>query len=228
MHCQIVHDLIHRRQGWTLAYTLSLGDVAVGFGSVAIAGPWLEKPTVIEFYVLPKYRNHAFVLFESFLLTSGAKFMEVQSSDTLYNTMLHTYGSDIWSEKIVFHDRLSTTLPGHGAVLIGNTSAEETQRYIENRRGGPEWCLEVDGVKVATGGILFHYNRPYGDIYMEVEEPFRRRGYGAYLVQELKRLAYELDSIPCARCTPTNVASRNTLQKAGFVPCAHMLNGTIK
>jgi hypothetical protein len=26
------------------------------------------------------------------------------------------------------------------------------------------------------GGILDHYNRPYGDIYMEVAEPFRRRG----------------------------------------------------
>ena len=58
-------------------------------------------------------------------------------------------------------------------------------------------------------------------------EPFRRRGLGAYLVQELKRVAYELGSVPAARCSPKNVASRRTLQKAGFVPYAHILNGVI-
>jgi RimJ/RimL family protein N-acetyltransferase len=43
----------------------------------------------------------------------------------------------------------------------------------------------------------------------------------------LKRLAYELGAIPGARCNPGNIASRQTLQKAGFVPCAHILDGTI-
>jgi hypothetical protein len=46
-------------------------------------------------------------------------------------------------------------------------------------------------------------------------------------VQELKRLAYQLGAIPCARCNPTNIASRRTLQKAGFVPYAHILDGVI-
>ena len=31
--------------------------------------------------------------------------------------------------------------------------------------------MEVDGEVAATGGILFHYNRPYDDIYMDVAEP---------------------------------------------------------
>jgi hypothetical protein len=75
---------------------------------------------------------------------------------------------------------------------------------------------------------MFHYNVPYTDIYMDVGEPFRRRGFGSYLVQELKGLAYELGSVPCARCSPENVASRKTLQKAGLVPFAHILNGTIR
>ena len=46
-------------------------------------------------------------------------------------------------------------------------------------------------------------------------------------MQELKRVAYELGAIPAARCSPDNVASRRTLQKAGFVPFAHMLVGTL-
>ena len=87
--------------------------------------------------------------------------------------------------------------------------------------------MEAEGRIVATGGILFHYNRPYGDIYMEVEEPFRRRGLGCYLVQELKRVCYEQGSVPAARCGLANIPSRKTLQKAGFIPCGHILNGSV-
>jgi GNAT superfamily N-acetyltransferase len=80
---------------------------------------------------------------------------------------------------------------------------------------------------VAVGGILFHYNVPYGDIYMGVAEPFRRRGYGSYLVQELKRSCYEMGKVPAARCNASNAASRATLQKAGMLPCARVLTGVI-
>ena len=87
--------------------------------------------------------------------------------------------------------------------------------------------VEVDGVVAATGGILFHYNRPYGDIYMDVREEFRRRGLGTFVVQELKRVCYEGGFKPGARCRPTNVPSRRTLQRAGFVPYANILVGDL-
>src|SRR6185503_8186047 len=113
-------------------------------------------------------------------------------------------------------------------ILRQVTAEEEIRNCLEHRQGGGEWLLELDGTVAAKGGILFHYNRPYGDIYMEVTESFRRRGLGSYLVQELKRECYELGAIPCARCNPTNIASRQTLQRAGFVPFAHILIGSIK
>jgi GNAT superfamily N-acetyltransferase len=75
--------------------------------------------------------------------------------------------------------------------------------------------------------LLFHYNVPYGDIFMGVAEPLRRRGYGSYLIQELKRTAYEMGKVPAARCNATNVASRASLQKAGMLPCARVLTGVI-
>jgi GNAT superfamily N-acetyltransferase len=62
---------------------------------------------------------------------------------------------------------------------------------------------------------------------MEVTEPYRRRGLGSYFVQELKRIAYEMGGIPAARCDPNNVASRRTLQKAGFIPFASIMHGKI-
>ena len=190
MNCQVVHDSIHRRAGWTTTYLLHFADAVAGFGSVAIGGPWAGKPTLFEFYVLPAHRSRVFDLFDALLGTSEAKLMEVQSNDTLITAMLHTYAREIRTEAIVFHDGLTTTLPSNGAILRQVTSDADTQVAIAQRQGGGEWRLELDGTVAATGGILFHYNVPYGDVYMDVVEPVRRRGFGAYLVQELKRLAY--------------------------------------
>ena len=90
-----------------------------------------------------------------------------------------------------------------------------------------EWGLELAGEAVATGGLLFHYNRPYGDIYMEVAAPHRRLGFGSYLVQELKRICYEMGSVPAARCDPTNEGSRLALQRAGMFPCARIVRAEL-
>src|SRR5258708_14646400 len=81
MNCEIVHDSIHRREGWTVSHLLDCNGIAVGFGSVAIGGPWKDKPTIFEFYVLPEYRSRAFNLFEVFLAASAGRFFEVQSND---------------------------------------------------------------------------------------------------------------------------------------------------
>lgn len=228
MNSQIVHDSIHRREGWTVTYLLNIAGVTAGFGSVAVAGPWKDKPSIFEFYVLPEHRADGFKLFEALLEASKARFMEIQSSDALLAAMLHTYAHDVWSEKIVFRDAITTALPANGATLQQLTSDQETRLAIAQRQGGAEYQLVLDGTTIATGGLLFHYNVPYADIYMETVEPFRHRGFGSRLVQELKRCAYALGSIPCARCDPANIASRETLQKAGLVPFAHILNGSIR
>jgi GNAT superfamily N-acetyltransferase len=228
MNCQIVHDSIHARHGWTLTYVCMLGAIVAGFGSVAIAGPWKDKPTIFEFYVLPEYRARAFDLFEALLSASGSRLMEIQSNDLLLAAMLHAYARDIWSEKIVFRDAITTALPPNGTVVHRVTSDEETRSAIVHRAGNTECVLKIDNETVGTGGLMFHYNVPYADVYMDVAEPYRRRGFGSYLVQELKRLAYELGHVPGARCDPSNIGSRKTLQKAGLVPYAHMLNGSIR
>lgn len=227
MNCQIVHDSIHRRTGWTTTYALSLDETSAGFGSVAVGGPWTGRPTLFEFYVLPAHRGRAFQLFEQLLDASGARLMEIQSNDGLLAVMLHTYGRDVRSESIVFRDGSTTALPPNGANLEQVTPDDETRIAMSERQGGTEWRLRLGEDTVATGGILFHYNEPYGDIYMDVVEQFRRRGFGAFLVQELKRIAYGLGSIPGSRCSSDNVASRKTLQKAGFVPYAHILHASI-
>jgi GNAT superfamily N-acetyltransferase len=225
MNCQIIHDSIHSRPGWSLEYFLAAGGVPLGYGSVAVAGPWKDKPSIYEFYVLPQHRSRLFDLFSALLAATGASRIETQSNDSLLTAMLHAFAQDVVSGSILFHDKLTTLLAPPAASFRRATPADHPQ--IPPHQLWSHGVVEVEGAVAAKGGILFHYNRPYGDIYMEVAEPFRRRGLGSYLVQELKRVSYEQGNIPSARCNPKNIASRKTLQKAGFVPCGHILTGSI-
>jgi len=225
MGCQIIHDSLHYRPGWTQEYFLFAGGPPAGYGSVAVGGPWKGTPTVFEFYVLPQHRLHVFDLFRALLTASSAHMINVQSNDSLITVMLHTFAQDVTNESVLFHDKVTTAHSPPGAIFRGATLAEAP----DVSRDQLKWygVVEVEGQVSASGGILFHYNRPYGDIYMEVAASFRGRGLGSFLVQELKRVCYEGGNIPAARCNPSNIASRRTLQKAGFVPCGNILNGKV-
>jgi GNAT superfamily N-acetyltransferase len=228
MNCQIIFDSIHFRDGWTREYLLRLGQTTVGYGSMAVRGPWKDKPTIYEFHVAPPARGRFFDLFEALLAASGAAAIETQSNSPTLGVLVHVFARGVTSESILFHDRLTTHHPPPQNVVFRPAAPGDSTQIDEQKLDqGAGWVLEADGKIVATGGILFHYNRPYGDIYMAVAESWRRRGLGCYLVQELKRTCYENGDVPAARCGVTNVPSRRTLQSAGFVPCGHILVGTI-
>ena len=83
MACQIVHDSIHERRGWTEEYMLFSAGTAVGYGSVAVGGPWNGMPTLYEFYVVPHQRLHLFELFRVLLEASGAAGLGAARRDLL-------------------------------------------------------------------------------------------------------------------------------------------------
>jgi GNAT superfamily N-acetyltransferase len=196
-----------------------------GYGSVAVAGPWTKAPALYEFFVERPHRSKTFELFGALHAACGAPRMETQSNDVLTTAMFHTYAKNTMSESILFADAVETTFAPDGATF--RTATADDGLDISSQQLPWHGVVEIDGCVAATGGILFHYNRPYGDIYMDVREEFRRRGLGTFIVQELKRVAYEGGFKPGARCNPKNIASQRTLQRAGFVPCGHILVGDL-
>ena len=225
MSCQIIHDSIHLRAGWTREYSLRIDGKQVGYGSVAIGGPWREAPALYEFFVENSYRLKSFELFAALLKECEARRMETQSNDTRTTVMFQTYAANMATESILFRDEVTTSLAPAGARFRVATAEDG----LDVSAAQLPWhgVVEVDGVVAATGGILFHYNHPYGDIYMDVREEFRKRGLGSFIVQELKRICYEGGFRPGARCNPKNIPSQRTLQKAGFVPYGAMLVGDL-
>ena len=227
MDCQIVHDSWHAR-GFTTSYLLRAGGRVVGYGSVGGA-PRDAKDTVKEFYVRPPDRGGALPLFRQLVAASGARWVEAQTNDVLLLLMLHDCAVELASETILFADGATTELgaPLPGATVRRLTEADRARVFPHTHEPVGEWGVEAGGEVVATGGLAFHYNPPYGDVYMEVAAAYRRRGVGSYLVQELKRLCHAMGRTPAARCNQANVGSRLALQRAGMFPCARIVRGRI-
>jgi RimJ/RimL family protein N-acetyltransferase len=228
MHCQIIHDSLHVRPGWTTPYLLKVDGAAVGYGAVAHAGPWTDRPTIFEFFVLPAQRHRVFRLFHEFVSVSGTRSVETQTNGTVLGLLVQSFCPSVVAEAILYEDGFSPPIHVPGASVRPATPSDAGTVAARQLDDQAKWVLQLGDEVVGTGGILYHYNRPYGDIFLSIAEPFRGRGLGAFLVQELKRVCYEQGSIPAARCNVDNTASQRTLQKAGFVPCGNIVTGALK
>jgi hypothetical protein len=227
MRCQIVHDSWHLR-GFTDSFLLTLGEVAVGYGSVGGA-PGDPRETLKEFFVQPAHRAAAADLFEALLAESGALRIEAQTNDVLLTLMLFDRATGITAPTILFADAGTTRhAPPDGITFGPLDRADRAGAFAHTREPVGEWgLLDRERRVVATGGVARHYNPPYADLFMEVAGTHRRRGLGTYLAQELKRVCYEGGRVPGARCRHDNAASRRTLQRAGLLPCARILTGRV-
>jgi GNAT superfamily N-acetyltransferase len=226
MNCQIVHDSWHAR-GFPQSYVLRVGQAVVGYGSVGGAPPD-QKTTIKEFFVRTGHCGSALLLFRRLVDVSEARTIAAQTNDVLLLLMLYDCAVDLASDTILFADAVTTNHLPPGVKLRQLTDGDRAAVFGHNAEPVGDWGVECDERIVATGGLFFHYNPPYGDIYMEVDEPYRRRGFGANLVQELKRICRETGHIPAARTGIDNFASRFTLQRAGMFPYARIVKGRIE
>jgi RimJ/RimL family protein N-acetyltransferase len=227
MHCQIIHDSIHYRPGWSTEYILEMNGAVAGYGSVATGGPWTKVNALYEFYVKEPFRRNVFDLFSSFAARCHAGTIETQTNDVMLSIMLHTFAQNVRAEAILFEDRFQTELKPEGAGFRSITDEDVVTLRSLELDDSARWVVTKSGEIVGAGGILYHYNRPYGDIYMKVAEPYWRQGLGSYLVQELKAACRAGGHVPAARCNVGNIASRRTLQKAGLVPCGNLIVGDL-
>ena len=219
-HFQFVYDKCHY-YGWADTYMVLVDGVKIGYGAVWGKAKREDRDAIMEFFVLKTFRHLSDTLFQQFILVSGAIFIECQSNDLLLSEMLYRYAENIHAEAVLFEDHHQTnfTIPG---VILQRTQPGDNPNDV----GG--YFLQQDDETVATGGFMLNYNMPYADIYMDVNENFRRKGYGSFIIQELKKEIYLMGRVPAARCNINNLASKASLIKAGFRVCGSILNGNVK
>ena len=216
MNCQIRHDS-HLGRGLADAYLLLLDGRPAGYGGVLNR---YDPGRVMEFYVLPHARAAGRRLFRALLEQSRATQIAAQTNDPGLLLMLYDFGQNVATDCILFLDAYRSALQCPAGCFRPATPED---RGPSGDDPPAQWVVEAAGAVVAAGGFLTHYNPPYADIFMSVAATERRRGFGSFLVQELKRECYESGHRPAARCNPDNVASRRTLERAGLLPCARVL-----
>jgi GNAT superfamily N-acetyltransferase len=224
LNCQIILDSAHSRKN-AQSFLLEANGEAAGYGSAWINDSWMGKGTLFEFYVLPTHRSRLFTLFDEFVRVTQPPRIHAQTNDPFLGVLIYKHVPTITAKAILFEDWNTTNHAMEGVTFRHSTAEDKDRIFTHHVEPVADWLLEKEDKIVATGGVLYHYNRPYGDIYLEVDEKFRRRGFGRLLVQELKKVCYQAGSVPAARCDATNLASRYTLEQAGFAPCGMAIYG---
>ena len=222
---QIRYNACHER-GWSDSYLIKKDDAVIGYGALKGKEELSHRDAIFEFYLMPDYRAKASQIFAKLIAVTGAMYIECQSNDLLLSSMLYEFTQNIHSEVILFMEDKMTdfVMPDvrfraqkAGDVMPG-LKVEDMGAYI----------LELKGEVVATGGFLLHYNMPFADLYMEVSKDYRKKGFGTYILQEIKKECYRNGRVPAARCNINNQASKATLQKAGLKVAGYMLVGKVK
>ena len=218
---QFVYDKCHR-YGWADTYLFEINGRAAGCSALwGSPRDQQNRDKIFEYYLLPPLRRHAHVAFQQLVAETGATTVESQSNDALLSLMLYAHTVNIRAEAILFEDHITTRLSAPDVSFRELTAENDDTDDVACH-------LERSGEVVATGGLMLNYNHPYADIYMEVNEAFRAQGYGSFIVQEIKAMAYRRQRVPAARCNILNRISQNTLEKAGLAICGYRLSGDIR
>ena len=216
---QFIYNKCHQF-GWADTWLFMKDGIQVGYGSVWGKDNRHDRDTIFEFYLLPPYRKYSNFIFPEFYMVSEVRFVECQSNDGLLTSMLYEYCRDINAEAILFKDHFTTHFSLPDVIF-------RKQIATDNLGEDGGYVLEQAGETIASGGFVWNYNLPFIDMFYEVKENFRRKGWGSLMTQELKKEAYLLARVPAARCNIHNFASKATLLKAGMQVCGCILTGNI-
>jgi hypothetical protein len=221
LNAQMRYDSVHAR-GWSDTYLLDVDGSVVGYAAT-MAQEGDRRDTLFEWYVLPACRDRTGDLFQTFVEASGVTLIESQTNDPLLYPIAQRWGADLGATVYLFEAGAIADLRGAGVVRA--TRDGDAPLTPGGELGS--LVLDVDGCVVASGGFLLHYNRPFADVYMEVHEMHRQRGYGARIVAGVMHACWLAGRIPAARCNVTNAASRATLRKAGMREIGQIVFGRL-
>jgi RimJ/RimL family protein N-acetyltransferase len=223
---QIVHDAWHRR-GRTTIFPLVQDICPLDMVRwVVPQGSRMKRSK--SFFLFPAHENEAGGLFQAFLAASQPKLLDAQTNDPYLWPLFQQFAHDHEVRANLFADGGLTQIHNPGVLLRQVTAKDQATVFEHTTEPVGDWGLERDGALVATGGMFFHYNAPYRDLYMEVAPQHRRQGFASYLLQELKRICYEGGHVPGARCDAENIASRRALEQAGMQVCGQLVSGRVK
>ncbi len=225
MNRQIRYNATHER-GRSSLYSFVMDEIPIGYAAIKGKNEPTDRDCIFEFFLLPAHRKWASLAFQQLILLTQATYIECQSNDGFITPLLYEFAEQIRTEVILFEDHHVTDLKIPDVTFRPYNDDDKVFEHQSEPLG--DYVLVWNNSVVATGGFLLHYNRPFADLYMEVQAEHRGKGLGSYLLQEVKKACYLAGRVPAARCDLKNKASRGCLEKAGMGVCGFVLEGVVK
>jgi RimJ/RimL family protein N-acetyltransferase len=230
-------------RGWYDPYLIRADGRPIGYG---LLNAYDDIRMLVEFSILPFYRSEALSIQEHFLRQLATTHISADTRDLFFTLMLYDFCEQIASEDMSFRDEFRTQYNVPGVSLRPATEADSSALYpilrgpeghpfemeseedvLEWIRRGVGWLLLAGETIAGVGAIFDDFNPPFAELGMFVPSSFRNRGYGTYILQELKTECHRRGLIPTSRCDVRNLASRRAHLKAGFLPSGRLLDGVV-
>ncbi len=213
-------------RGFADAFLLCSDQHKIGHALVGGA-PGEPRTSLIELHLEPEHATLAKPAFAALRAATRIQAILAQSNDPIPMALMRQHAPATEIRSLLFEVRRQlppATIDRPSAGKFRPLRADERPSvFTHHHEPIGDFAVELDDQIVATGGYLTHYNPPFVDLFMEVHEPFRRRGIGSFLIQQLIRECVSKDFAPAARCRPNNTASRACLERAGMSHHADLL-----
>jgi len=210
----------------SMCYEIVLDEKIIGHFSVD------DSKTLIQFYIRKEYFVHAPEVFQYLIKNDIVKKAMVSTKEPEYLSLCLDYQKSIEGDVYLFSDmeKRDYGLEGFNDISfrlakdsdlddIDPTRDPNFKDYYENLIENEQLFVLYDGTTfLGIGEFRISNTHPqFGDIGMDVEEKFRRKGVGTYIITKLKEHCYNNNLMPMAGCNVKNMASKKTLEKCGFI-----------
>ncbi len=191
-----------------------------------------SSKTLVQFHVSKEYYTYAAEIFEYLIKSDIVENAAVSTKETEFLSLCLDYQRSTKVHSYLFTDnkRIKYELDGFKTLSFRLAKTVDIDT-IKNKcdaafDGYYEDLIENDQIFVlyeedSLLGIgefrISKSNEQFGDIGMIVAEEYRRKGVGTYIITKLKEHCFNNKLMPMAGCDITNIASKKTLEKSGFI-----------
>ena len=208
-------------------YEISYDKEIVGHFSVNF------HKTLVEFYILKEYYIYSQEIFKYIIESDMVEDAAVSTKQSEFLSLCLDFQKSVYVSSYLFTDvenkkyeldhfeNISFRLAKKSDIQSINNKCEQgLEGYYEELIENDQLFVLYEG-DILLGIGEFRINKThhgqYGDIGMVVAEEHRRKGVGTYIIIKLKEHCYRNNIKPMASCDSKNIASKNTLMKAGFI-----------
>ena len=219
-----LEELVQNGQTWTIP--------SVAYGVIS-------SQTLVEFFVVESHSHQAPILFDTLRQQTSFKKVLAKSFDHQLLELAENSGANPIRTGYLFRKFSPPSISAAVDVVLRQSTLRDLAKIWEMNEDffdvfdeithldstGNLWVLERKG-EILGCGVTTRVikNKDAIDLGMLISPTHRNQGYGSYLVSSLAVQAIASGLRPICGCAEHNLASRMTLQKAGFVSDHRLVN----